>query len=68
MDQSTSINDMRDSIQLFETVDPEIAHLLSLIEDLTNIISTQDYQIKKLERRIDNIEHHTGTYTGSGDD
>ena len=39
-------------MQLFETDDPEIAHLLSLVDDLREIVSTLAYQVDTIKQKI----------------
>ena len=45
------LDELRESVQLFETNDPEVAHLVSLIEDLRNIVSTLAYQVDTLKEK-----------------
>ena len=40
------LEDLRKSIRLFETNNPEVSHLSSIVEDLVDIVSYIEYQVE----------------------
>ena len=50
------LDDLRTSLSLFETTDPEMAHLVNLVEELRDIASTLNYKVEKLEKELADLK------------
>ncbi|MDE0327351.1 MAG: hypothetical protein OXN27_25770 [Candidatus Poribacteria bacterium] len=50
------LDDLRNSLSLFETTNPEVAHLVNLVEELRDIASTLNYKVEKLEKELENLK------------
>lgn len=50
------LDDLRNSLSLFETNNPEVAHLVNLVEELRDIASTLNYKVEKLEQELETLK------------
>ena len=50
------LDDLRNSLSLFETNNSEVAHLVNLVEELRDIASTLNYKVEKLEKALENLK------------
>ena len=50
------LDDLRTSLSLFDTANPEMAHLVNLVEELRDIASTLNYKVEKLEKELADLK------------
>ena len=50
------LDDLRNSLSLFETNNSEVAHLVDLVAELRDIASSLNYKVEKLEKALENLK------------
>lgn len=50
------LDDLRTSLSLFDTANPEMVHLVNLVEELRDIASTLNYKVEKLEKELADLK------------